>query len=349
MAQPDNSTSKSSITQGHDTPQVSLVSYTYEENEQVFQKQYRKIKGAFGSLHSEIEHIGSTAVPGTIGKGIIDILVGLDSWEDALQAREILIKTGYLEGANADEKKNRIFLRDNVAPTIAGDSHIHITVKDSDEFLEPIYFRNALRNNSALVEEYNQIKKRINETVESDRKEYKKKKGEWIRQVTSMAQPDSSTSKDLSLEQRIRYLLVNQFSEYLPTSLEMIEKAHRAGEITDQTRKKLRVTAWRRFFMGYSQIMMISVSNIVIALTLGIVSELINTVVSSRWNPVFQVYRWVTRLSLRGEYGIEEAALEAGYISQERFEIRVESLQTLYTQTIEGFKLSEPDTWVVRG
>ncbi len=163
-----------------------------------------------------------------------------------------------------------------------------------------------------------------------------------------MAQPEVSLKLNLSLEDKIGYLLVNQFSEYLPMSLDMIERAFQSGEIDQKTRKNLRVTAWRRFFMGYSQIVVISVSNIAIALVLGIGSEIINIILPSKYNPVFQVYRWVTRLSLRGEYGIEQATLEAGYISKERFKTRVASLQTLYDQTLEGIKLSAPDTWDVQ-
>ena len=45
----------------------------------IFKREKKKLIGAIGKC--EINHIGSTAVPGLGGKGIIDIMIALHDWK----------------------------------------------------------------------------------------------------------------------------------------------------------------------------------------------------------------------------------------------------------------------------
>jgi len=165
-------------------PKVTLVSYFFEENYAKYQQQKEILLSLLKpKINPVIEHIGSTAIPETIGKGMVDISVGVKSWDEVLLARDILLKNGFREGSNSQERANRVFLCNNNNTTNAGDIHIHITILDTDEFLDPIYFRDALLSNPSLVKKYNHIKKSISQTVDNDRKAYKQKKGVWINSV----------------------------------------------------------------------------------------------------------------------------------------------------------------------
>jgi GrpB-like predicted nucleotidyltransferase (UPF0157 family) len=67
-----------------------VVLVPYEEAwPSLFEEERTRIEGAVGPWVEEIEHIGSTAVPGLAAKPVIDIMVGVRSLEDtpALVAR----------------------------------------------------------------------------------------------------------------------------------------------------------------------------------------------------------------------------------------------------------------------
>src|SRR5215217_1335020 len=61
---------------------VILVPYE-EAWPSLFKEERARIEGAIGPWVEEIEHIGSTAVPGLAAKPVIDIMVGVRSLEDS--------------------------------------------------------------------------------------------------------------------------------------------------------------------------------------------------------------------------------------------------------------------------
>lgn len=68
------------------------------KNQSNFVKKYqtaeRKIKRILGNI-APIEHVGSTAVTGLDGKGIIDVLIGLENEKNIDEVESILIDNGY--------------------------------------------------------------------------------------------------------------------------------------------------------------------------------------------------------------------------------------------------------------
>jgi GrpB-like predicted nucleotidyltransferase (UPF0157 family) len=61
----------------------------------LFGKERTRIEGAIGSRVEEIEHVGSTAVPGLAAKPVIDIMVGVKSLDDSPIFVERLVGIGY--------------------------------------------------------------------------------------------------------------------------------------------------------------------------------------------------------------------------------------------------------------
>lgn len=133
-----------------------------------------------------IEHFGSTAIPGVLGKGVVDIIIGFDSWVDIRKAIPLLQENDYTLSYDK-QRKNRIFL------STAGekessflDIHLHLTNKNSSVFKDALLFRDYLKQNKELKKQYNQLKEQIIKTVKNDRRLYTKLKSNFIKEALNL-------------------------------------------------------------------------------------------------------------------------------------------------------------------
>jgi GrpB-like predicted nucleotidyltransferase (UPF0157 family) len=145
---------------------------------EIFEGNKRKIANVLPE--AEIHHIGSTAIPGIGGKGIIDILVALKSWDQKTKAIARLRKLGFIYANH--EKKGRIFL---AATQESGyqDVHLHLVLKNSKEYKEKLFFKEFLINNKSVANEYDQLKKQCAREAKGNRQQYKKLKASFIRNI----------------------------------------------------------------------------------------------------------------------------------------------------------------------
>ena len=122
-----------------------------------------------------IEHIGSSAIPGALSKGDIDLclLVPAAQFEQALARLEQL---GYREKLDTLRTDELCML---VSPRRDIDLAVQLVVLGSVfEFF--LRFRDALRGSTALVEQYNQIKREAAHLTEDD---YRAAKSRFIDEV----------------------------------------------------------------------------------------------------------------------------------------------------------------------
>ncbi len=54
-----------------------------------------ELKGVFGAVAIDIEHIGSTAIPSIHAKPIIDIVIGVKDLDDVFRFKDELLSKGY--------------------------------------------------------------------------------------------------------------------------------------------------------------------------------------------------------------------------------------------------------------
>jgi GrpB-like predicted nucleotidyltransferase (UPF0157 family) len=148
----------------------------------VFDMECVRLDQIFGPGTVVIEHIGSTAIPGLAAKPIIDVMVGAG----ALEVFEIRTPELQAEGYRyvpEFEKSNparRYFVKTDGQP---GNFNLHAVVLGSVFWREHLAFRDALRANPALVEEYWRIKKRQVLRHPTDRTAYADAKATFIRSV----------------------------------------------------------------------------------------------------------------------------------------------------------------------
>lgn len=113
---------------------------------------------AHSSVLLIIEHVGSTAVPGLGGKGIIDIAIAVQKDCMHIVAKE-LERLGYLfrKEWSTDE---RLFFRIDLPDAHEGAQryHVHLTCAESDEWKNLIFFRDYLRTHPETAQEYALVK-----------------------------------------------------------------------------------------------------------------------------------------------------------------------------------------------
>ncbi len=130
-----------------------------------------------------VEHIGSTAVAGLAGKGVIDILIGLDSPEQIRIATATLRRNGYFDSINSKKRSDYIFMASSEDETTIGNVHLHLTLDGSELFESFIKVRDFLRARPTLAKEYSNLKYKIAKETNYDREEYKKQKSMFIEEV----------------------------------------------------------------------------------------------------------------------------------------------------------------------
>jgi GrpB-like predicted nucleotidyltransferase (UPF0157 family) len=128
------------------------------------------------------EHVGSTAVPGCDGKGVLDLLVMYEP--GALdRAKEALADLGFQKQTSRDpfpeERPMRVGafeFRGEAFPV-----HVHVIARDSAEAAEMIRFRDCLRSDPKLRAAYVARKREIIRMGVADSLEYSIIKGTFVR------------------------------------------------------------------------------------------------------------------------------------------------------------------------
>jgi GrpB-like predicted nucleotidyltransferase (UPF0157 family) len=121
-----------------------------------YQREAAAIRAALGELALDIQHFGSTAIPGIKAKPIIDILVGVPRFEDGLRCIGPMAGIGY-EYAGADIVANDHLFGKGVVRT-----HLaHVVEHGGANWRRNLLFRDRLRADPSLVRAYEALKMRL--------------------------------------------------------------------------------------------------------------------------------------------------------------------------------------------
>ncbi|MBN1992663.1 MAG: GrpB family protein [Anaerolineae bacterium] len=156
---------------------VELVPYNPSWPAQ-FEAERAKIAAALGNLALEIQHIGSTAVPGLEAKPVIDTMVVVAHLADAARCIAPLQTLGYTF-VDYPQNTDRRFFRKGVPRT----HHLHIVAAGSQSLADHLGFRNALRADPQLRQEYRELKRTLSTKYKNDRARYSESKGAFVEKV----------------------------------------------------------------------------------------------------------------------------------------------------------------------
>jgi GrpB-like predicted nucleotidyltransferase (UPF0157 family) len=134
----------------------------------------------------DLQHFGSTAIPGIPAKPIIDILAGVASMEIADSLAAPLLQFGYVTSAefNASLIERRWYMRHAFGRRT---HHLHIVIFDSSTWRRHLEFRDALRSNTKLAGEYAALKIQLASQHATDREAYTHAKTEFVLAVVGDA------------------------------------------------------------------------------------------------------------------------------------------------------------------
>ena len=140
---------------------------------------------------ARIEHIGSTAVVGMSAKPVIDIMLGLVALSD-VESRIGGLKTlGYVYRPEYESElpERRYFVRPaGSTPRI----HLHAVVAGSQIWERHLAFRDALRSDAALADEYSRLKRELAAQHATDKAAYTEAKAPFIQRVLATQLPSGS-------------------------------------------------------------------------------------------------------------------------------------------------------------
>jgi GrpB-like predicted nucleotidyltransferase (UPF0157 family) len=127
-------------------------------------------------LAGPIEHVGSTAVPGLAAKPVVDIMAAVRGLDESRPALERLREIGYCYAPYRSDVMHWFCKPSAELRT----HHLHLVPFVSALWVERLAFRDLLRSNAVVADEYAALKYRLAQTHRNDRERYTDSKGPFI-------------------------------------------------------------------------------------------------------------------------------------------------------------------------
>lgn len=130
-------------------------------------------------LVADIEHIGSTAIPGLSAKPVIDIMAPVQDLDASRTAIAAAVAAGYCHYPYKPEQMHWFC---KPSPEVRT-HHLHLVPLNSALWHDRLAFRDALRGNSQLAREYENLKLSLAARHPEDREAYTEAKSPFIASV----------------------------------------------------------------------------------------------------------------------------------------------------------------------
>ena len=165
-----------------------------------FTEESNLLRKTLGDIAVAVHHIGSTAVPGCAAKPIIDILVEVTDLA-VLDARNRDMELiGYKPKGEFGIPGRRYFQK-------GGDNRthqIHAFIAGDVNVSRHIAFRDYLRSNPRVAEEYGALKKKVTETCDNDIEKYCDGKDAFVKHHEEIAVRLKAPNRELQQTQTNR-------------------------------------------------------------------------------------------------------------------------------------------------
>ena len=162
---------------------VKLV--PYEKNwADEFEKEKRLLREILGDYALDIQHVGSTSIPGIISKPILDIAVAVSDLSVLSKLIPILTDAGY-DVKDSIEDKQEILARKGTPENRT--HYIHIEAFNGEFWKHHILFRDYMLAHKEAVIEYEKIKREAYNKYKDERKKYTEAKHKFIREILEKA------------------------------------------------------------------------------------------------------------------------------------------------------------------
>lgn len=119
-----------------------------------FSAERDRLSTALGDVAIDIQHVGSTAVPGILAKPILDIAVAIQSFENGYPLVPLLVALGYEFRGEYGISRRHYFVHGTPRRT----HHLHMIEQRSADWERHIRFRDWLLRSPAMAAEYSELK-----------------------------------------------------------------------------------------------------------------------------------------------------------------------------------------------
>jgi GrpB-like predicted nucleotidyltransferase (UPF0157 family) len=130
------------------------------------------------------EHIGSTSIPGLCAKPVLDVALGVGTLREAEAAIPAFGSVGFTYRPEYEDviPDRRYFVKPESTSLRV---HLHAVVLGGLLWQQHLHFRNQLRRETRLREEYSDLKRRLAVVHAQSKAAYTEAKAPFIRQVLS--------------------------------------------------------------------------------------------------------------------------------------------------------------------
>jgi GrpB-like predicted nucleotidyltransferase (UPF0157 family) len=153
-----------------------------------FVTERRRISRALARFGCQIEHIGSTAVPGIPAKPILDIAIGCPATTDPLSLRSPLEALGYLYRGDWGSQGGHLFMR---GTDEARTHHVHVVALEDEQWAAYLAFRDLLRSDAKSRALYATAKRTLARRFGDDRKSYTDGKASTVQRLLLKARSNA--------------------------------------------------------------------------------------------------------------------------------------------------------------
>lgn len=135
----------------------------------------------------DIQHVGSTAIPGLSAKPILDIAVAVKDRETLEYLLPVMAEHGY-DMLNNLDICGEILARKGTPECRT--HYIHMEVIDSEYWNNHIWFRDYLLKHPEYIEKYEALKQNIVVNFKDERKKYTAEKNDFIKHILDLAKEE---------------------------------------------------------------------------------------------------------------------------------------------------------------
>lgn len=140
----------------------------------------------------DIQHVGSTAIPGMAAKPIVDIQIAVHSLEEMkVIAVPALQKLGYEYWYENPDPERMFFVKGMPPFGERRTHHVHIIESTSKHWFKKIVFRDYLISHPEVAKEYEQLKMKLAQQHTFDREEYTNAKTDFVNNILKIAKKHS--------------------------------------------------------------------------------------------------------------------------------------------------------------
>jgi GrpB-like predicted nucleotidyltransferase (UPF0157 family) len=150
--------------------------------QRLFEEEKARLQQAVGPYVLDIQHVGSTSIPGLVAKPILDIAIAVRNFEEATVCIEPIERLGYVYRGELGIPRRHYFRKGQPRT-----HHLHVNEIESADYENQILFRDYLIRHPDLAQAYGALKLDLARRFPTDRDAYLAGKAPFIEHVLALA------------------------------------------------------------------------------------------------------------------------------------------------------------------